>query len=121
MRILIMALAAVLITGCAANSKKITAQYVSPAQYKSFSCEEMGAEVARINTRVGELTGQIDERASGDKAKVAVGVLLFWPVLFFIGDNEQDRSEFSRLKGESQALQEAAAEKGCPMQVQAES
>lgn len=117
MRIILITLAAVLITGCAANSKKITAQYVSPAQYKNHSCQEMYSELERINARVAELTGTIDERASGDKAKVAIGVLLFWPALFFVGDNEQDRAEFSRLKGESEALQEAGASKGCDMQV----
>lgn len=45
---------------------------------------------------------------------MAAGIILFWPALFFLegGDGPQ-AAEYSRLKGEREALQQALVQKKC--------
>ena len=45
---------------------------------------------------------------------MAVGMLLFWPALFFLeGGDSPEAAEYSRLKGEVEALNEASMLKKC--------
>jgi len=106
-----------ILTGCASSSKEIQATYVSPMTYTSYDCQQLSREADRVSSRVSELTGQIDERASGDKTTMAVALVLFWPAAFFLGNNEAQNAELSKLKGESEALQQASIEKKCESQV----
>ena len=103
-----------LVTGCATASKDITPAYVSPLQYQSYNCEQLAAEGMRIQTRVTQLGGRLDQAASNDKAITGVGVVLFWPALFFLGGTKQQEAEYSRLSGEYQAVQQEAVLKKCP-------
>ena len=104
---------ALCVTACASSAKEIQAKYVSPTIYRSFDCEQLSLEADRISRRVSELTGQIDKRAAGDKKQMAVAIILFWPAAFFLGNNKEQNAELSRLKGESEALQQASIEKKC--------
>ena len=104
---------AAFLAGCATAGKDVTATYVSPVQYSNYDCDQLRQELARINGRVGQLTGRLDEAASNDKALVGVGMILFWPALFALGGTKQQEAELSRLKGEYDALQTAATSKKC--------
>ena len=104
----------VLIAGCATSSDKIGAAYVSPMQYQSYDCDQIAAEGSRLSMRVASLQGQVDKAAANDKALTGVGVILFFPVLFALGGNQQQEAEYGRLKGEFEALQQAAVLKKCP-------
>ena len=99
--------------GCATAGKDVAATYVSPIQYSNYDCDQLRQELARINGRVGQLTGRLDEAANNDKALVGVGVILFWPALFALGGTKQQEAELSRLKGEYDALQIASTNKKC--------
>lgn len=101
------------LTGCATAGKDVAATYVSPIQYSNYDCEQLRQELARINGRVGQLTGRLDEAASNDKAIMGVGMILFWPALFALGGTKQQEAELSRLKGEYEALQTASTNKKC--------
>ena len=105
---------ALLTAGCATSSDKITAAYVSPLQYQSYDCDQIAAEGSRLTQRVMSLQGQVDKAASNDKALTGIGVILFWPVLFALGGNQQQEAEYGRLKGEYEALQQSAIVKKCP-------
>ena len=105
---------AFLISGCATSSDKIGASYVSPMQYQSYDCDQIAAEGSRLSQRVMALQGQVDKAASNDKALAGVGVILFFPVLFALGGNQQQEAEYGRLKGEFEALQQSAVIKKCP-------
>ena len=59
------------------------------------------------------LQGQVDKAASNDKALTGVGVILFFPVLFALGGDQQQEAEYGRLNGESEALQQSAVIKKC--------
>ena len=104
---------ALVAAGCASSPDSITAQYVSPLQYQSYSCEQLGAESQRIGVRVSEVTGQQQSKATSDAVATGVGVVLFWPALFFLGSGSDKKEELSRLKGESEAIQQAAIQKNC--------
>lgn len=113
MKNFISVLCVVSMVGCATTSKNLTASYVSPLQYQSYDCEQLTAETARIHARVSEMSGTIDSKAASDKVMTGVGVVLFWPALFFIGGNKQQQAEYSRLKGEFEAIQQQAVLKKC--------
>ena len=99
--------------GCATASKDVATTYVSPLQYQSYDCGQIGMELGRIQSRVTELGGRLDEASNTDKVLVGIGLVLFWPSLFFIGGSKQQEAEFGRLKGEYEALQQTAIAKKC--------
>ena len=67
-----------------------------------------------MHRRASELHGQLKKTADNDAAQMGVGLILFWPVLFFLegGDGPQ-AAEYARLKGERDALEEVAIFKKC--------
>lgn len=103
---------AVIVSGCAKNPDKISATYVSPIQYQNYTCEQIGEEYKRISVRVAEVSGMQEDARERDSVATGVGVVLFWPAVFFLaaGDHED---ELARLKGEYEALERAAIEKEC--------
>jgi hypothetical protein len=106
--------AVIALTGCATASKDVATAYVSPMQYQNYDCDQLGAEATRLTTRVQQLGGRLDEAASNDKAITGVGAILFWPALFALGGTKQQEAEYGRLKGEAEAVQQAAVFKKCP-------
>ena len=108
-----------LLVGCATAPEKLPTTYVSPLQYKSYSCDQLGMEMHRISSRVNQLRGVLKEEADNDAAQMGIGLVLFWPALFFLegGDGPQ-AAEFSRLKGEFEAMEQAAIQKNCSINIQ---
>ncbi len=106
--------AALILTACATPPDKIASAYVSPIQYQDYSCKQIAREMERISRRASELHGSLNKTASNDNAQMAVGLILFWPTLFFLegGDGPQ-ASEYARLKGEREALEQVANDKNC--------
>ena len=101
------------LVGCATSSKDVASAYISPMQYVNFDCDQLNAEAARLNTRVQQLGGRLDEAANNDKALMAVSLLLFWPAAFALGGTKQQEAEYARIKGEADAIQQAAIGKKC--------
>ena len=111
-----------LTTACATHPNNIQAAYVSPMAFSTYSCDQLREENTRLMARVDEVTGQQRKRANTDAWAFGVGMVLFWPALFFMANGDQ-KEELSRLKGEHDALQTVAAQKQCgsPQQVAAAS
>lgn len=105
-----------MLAGCAANSKDITAQYVSPISYQNYSCQQIGAEAERVSARASELAGIQDSKATNDQVAMGVGLILFWPSLLFIKGDGQTAAELGRLKGEFDTLQQVSIQKNCNLQ-----
>ena len=101
------------LAACADSSDKIAASYVSPLIYQDYSCSQLGAELGRITARVAEVAGVQDEAASDDAALMGVGLVLFWPTLFFLDGDTGRESELGRLKGEIEAIEKAATRRNC--------
>lgn len=98
--------------GCAPASKNISPEYVSPMAYQGYTCNQVREEMQRVTRRVHEVAGVQDSHAQKDAAALGVGLILFWPALFFmIGQDKKE--ELARLKGEYEALEQTAIKKNC--------
>lgn len=104
---------AILLSGCATPAHKIGAAYVSPMAYSSYDCDQISAETYRVGSRLHQLGVDVDKEARGDKWAMGVGLILFWPALFMVDGDKSLQSEYARLKGEYQAIQQAGISKGC--------
>lgn len=101
--------------GCASKSANIPMTYVSPNEYASLSCSTLENEMRDISQRVGTITGQVDKKASADAWQMSVGLVLFWPALFFLeGGDGALQSEYALLKGKYEAVSTQYNRKGCP-------
>jgi hypothetical protein len=98
--------------GCASSPDKIQSSYISPLLYKDYDCEQIAGELERVSRRVSDLYGSLKKTSDDDSAQMAVGMLLFWPALFFLeGGDGPEAAEYGRLKGERDALEKAAIQK----------
>jgi len=109
------------LSGCASSSDKIASAYVSPIQYQSFSCHQLGEEGQRVAGRVAQLSGAQDQKASNDAVVTGVAIVLFWPAAFMVSGNDQTTAELARLKGEFEAIEKAAILKNCSLQFRQQS
>lgn len=108
-----------LVASCAANPDKISPAYVSPIQYQSYNCNQIRQEMMRVSRHVNEITGKQQSQADGDAVALGVGLVLFWPALFFmIGKDKEE--ELARLKGEYDALEQTAIQKECDVAAEIE-
>lgn len=104
--------AGLMLSACASHPNDIQAKYVSPTLYASWTCEQLIEENNRVVARVDEVTGNQTRRANNDTAVMAVGLVLFWPALFFMSRSDQ-AEELGRLKGEYDAIQTNLTQKRC--------
>ncbi len=65
-----------------------------------------------------EVSGIQDREATSDAVVMGVGLVLFWPALFFLADGGDREQEVARLKGEVEAVEQAAIQKECEALVQ---
>ena len=112
-RIFAVLASAAMVASCATSPNNITPQYVSPMLYQGYTCEQISAELQRIGARVTEVTGQQQRAANNDALAMGVGLVIFWPALFFLANDNDKREELSRLRGEYDALQQAGTMKNC--------
>lgn len=102
------------LSGCASKSSDIPATYVSPNEYASLSCPTLENEMRDITRRVGVITGQVDKEASNDSWQMGIGLVLFWPALFFLeGGDGALQSEYALLKGKYEAVSTQYRNKNC--------
>src|SRR5215217_4646286 len=104
--------AAVALGACASKPENVRSQYISPAQYASYSCQDIEYDLRAISQQVHALSGQQRRRANQDAWATGVGIVVFWPALFFLirGDKADD---LARMKGEYDALATASRRKDC--------
>lgn len=105
-----------LLAGCATSPKDIAPAYVSPILYQNLTCDQLAQEAARVSQAAAVASGAQEQQASKDVAMTTIGVVLFWPSLFFIGGDKGNAAEIARLKGEMQAIEHANISKNCGMQ-----
>lgn len=114
----IISMALLATSACAKHSHEIPAQYVSPMQYQSYNCKQIGMEMASLSRRVSDLGGRVDKTASDDAAQMGIALVLFWPAVFALDGNNPQQQEYGRLKGEFEALSKAAIQKECDIDVE---
>jgi len=101
------------ISGCASSPENVNTSYVSAFQYDSYSCSQLGQEYARIGAKVSDLTNKQRKDSTKDAVAMGVGLVLFWPALFFLIGAKGNPEELGRLKGECEAIERASIEKNC--------
>jgi hypothetical protein len=106
--------------GCATKPDAIKAAYVSPLNYEPYTCEQLAAEAQRVSARAGEAAGVQQKKASGDAVAMGVGLIVFWPALFFIKGKGANEAELARLKGEMETIEQVSIQKNCGLQFQTE-
>jgi len=100
------------VSGCASDPDNIGSTYVSPNRYSDYNCDQVRAELERVSSRVAEVTGQQEEEATEDAVATGVGIVVFWPALFFLAGDDKEE-ELKRLKGQHEALEKVAIKKEC--------
>lgn len=110
------------LNGCASKSSDIPATYISPNEYASYSCPTLESEMRDISRRVGVITGQVDKEASNDSWQMGIGLVLFWPALFFLeGGDGALQAEYALLKGKYEAVTTQHKSKNCEQETVASS
>lgn len=104
----------ILVSGCATSSKDLSAAYIHPLKFKFHDCEQLAMEAHRVAGRAREVAPRVDQAANNDAILTGVGMVLFWPALLFLGRNEAQEAEYSYLKGQADAIQEAGIARKCP-------
>lgn len=117
-RAIIAVLIALLVTSCAKDANQVSATYISPVAYESYTCQQLAEEAQRVQARAAQAAGVQDQHATNDKVVMGVGLVIFWPALFFTKGNDENTAELSRLKGEMDAVEEASIEKKCAITFQ---
>lgn len=82
-------------------------------QYQGHSCKQIAAEAQNVSARASQVMTAQDKKARGDTTAMAVGMVLFWPALFFMKGDSATAAEVARLKGEMDALEKASVQKNC--------
>lgn len=87
---------------------------MSPTQFSGLSCVQLSGELERLSRREIDLYNQLKDLADNDEAQMGVGLLLLWPTLFFLegGDGTQ-AAEYSRVRGEQDAIEKIMMRKEC--------
>ena len=83
-------------SACATSPDEIAPAYVSPIQYARFDCDQIRREMERISLRASQVAGQQRKTRNQDTAAVAVNVVIFWPAIFLIG-NDDNQEELAHL------------------------
>lgn len=105
---------ALFLFGCATQPDKIQSSYVSPLTYKDFDCDQIALEMDHVSHKTGELYTQLKQKADDDAAQMGIGIVLFWPALFFLeGGDGPEAAEYARLMGSYDALHTNAVQKNC--------
>lgn len=99
--------------GCATSSQDVSASYVNSSAYSPLSCDELQYEFKRIKFNLEEKTKLVDAKAKQDKTSMTLGMLLFWPSLFFIKGDGAEHSQLGDLKGQYNAINEELIRKKC--------
>jgi hypothetical protein len=118
MRIVLAIALGLTVAGCATRANDISAAYVSPIQYQSYTCAQLQEEAARVSARAAVASGAQDQKANNDAVATGVGVILFWPALFFIKGDAASAQEIAQLKGEMDAIEQANIQKKCGFEFQ---
>jgi hypothetical protein len=103
-----------IVASCATSPDKIMSNYVSPLKYRDYTCDEISMVQQDVERKVGRLKNKLQNDATADRNQAIVGTLLFWPAYFWLeGGDSAEAGEYAQLKGEYDALEDAAVAKKC--------
>lgn len=104
---------AMLLAACPAKSSDITASYISPVTYSTYTCQQLGLEAQAVAARAAALSGAQDDQRTHDQIATGVAIVVFWPAAFFVGGDKQTAAELGQMKGQLVAIEQASVQKNC--------
>ena len=104
---------ALIVSGCATAPKDIAPTYVSTMQYERLTCPQLQIEAQNVSNAAAAAVGAQQKKATGDNVAMGVGLIVFWPALFFMKGNGTDANQVAMLKGQMQAIQSVSDAKHC--------
>jgi hypothetical protein len=105
--------AALLLPGCASRPENVAASHVASSRYMDRTCKSLVRELDEVQDTLRVQSAKLNEKATQDAVVTGVGVILFWPVLFALGNNAGLEGDVARLKGEEQAIRKQMREADC--------
>ena len=104
---------ALVLVGCAQSPSSIEARHIPSVKYQDHTCMQMSERLQLVEARLDALIPIQDSASSVDEVMLPVGLVALWgaPLLFMSGGAHQE--ELSILKGEINAIEHSAKEKGC--------
>ncbi len=108
-----LAIAALVLPGCATRPDNVVASSVSSSRYADRTCKSLSRELDEVQDALRVQSAKLNDKANQDAVVTGVGVILFWPVLFALGNNAGLEGDVARLKGEEQAIRRQMREADC--------
>ena len=71
-----------------------------------------------VSARAIAASGVQQKKADNDAIAVGVGMVLFWPALFFAKGDGASAAEVARLKGEMRAIEAASIKNNCGIRIE---
>jgi len=106
------------LSACASSADDITPSYISPIMYENYTCQQLAAEAQTVSYRAAQAAGVQNKKRTTDAVVTTVGLVVFWPSLFFIQGNGPQAAELASLKGQMEAIEQASIRKNCGIQFQ---
>jgi|SRR6516225_4131224 hypothetical protein len=108
---------ALFLSGCAVSPapESINASYVSSIPYQSWTCSQLSQEQASLDAALTNASAQENKIRSDERVHSALSMLV--PLPPDTGSsNVTSQVEIAHLKGEREAVRQAAVHNSCPVQ-----
>lgn len=107
--VMLAAAAAAMATGCAPTPESIQPSYVSEMPFRSWTCDQLGEELGRLDSALATAYAQQNTARTND----TVGVLLIGlPVGSMSGQSVAP--QIASYKGQQEAVRKASIRNNCP-------
>ncbi len=113
LRVGIIILFTITITGCATAPEDIPAKYVPLSNYASLSCDSLNQVKQEKYAELSNLYTLLDERNTQDIGNAAIGTLFWFPSLFALQGDGPETEKFATLLGEYRSINSVYESKGC--------
>lgn len=114
-------LAGLMSSGCATRSEDVAAAYVSPPNYNQLNCRQLADTAALVSESAFNLRGERDDSKHAWEIVPPSGApVVLWPTAFMANDPAR-MAEYTRLKGEFDAILQTSVRKGCSTRFEAAS
>jgi hypothetical protein len=108
-------------SGCTTRSEDMAAAYVSPPNYKQLNCRQLADAAALVSERAFNLRGERDDsKHTWEIVPPSGAPVVLWPTAFMANDPAR-MAEYTRLKGEFDAILQTSVKKGCSTRFEAAS
>lgn len=101
------------LAGCSTGSYDIKPAHASSAPYRNHTCAQLDTERELVREALTTVGDRLDQAAANDGKIAALGIIVLWPALFFLGGTGPEESEYARLQGERDAIERTSIDRGC--------